>query len=479
MLKKICVLAVAMLVCVSTFFAQKISRHAAERDVTALRRILDRDHPAPTAYVSPDSLDRLLADLTRFSGDSIGLRDWEHRIRLALLPIGCGHTYLSANPRARVVKSPSIFPFQLFVSEGRAWVLAGLDSTQAGRLPVGAEVLRIGGKSMGQLSARLQQHQPSDGYNRTLGERTIRKDLFFNYLHRKYFGADSVNTVVWRTREGLLDSTTIRHVPDNKLASEPPLRDSTIQILHSAGKGRQVFYFHPERPDVGVLKIKSFRGKGKRLYRRAFRAMRKRDTPYLVIDLRDNLGGSFSSCVDLAQYVVDSTIDMRLSRRAFRTWRHQSFWSGPKRVAEIFAFDVFNPNLRWLRHGRMNYRLRYRPHRGRRRYDGQVFLLTNGWSFSASSVTATYLQAYSDAVLIGQETGGGARSNNGMVIPAFILPGSDIRLKIPQYNLDYQLGPDLGRGVMPDVPIRYTVDDVLARRDLEWLEVLRQIDARK
>ena len=120
------------------------------------------------------------------------------------------------------------------------------------------------------------------------------------------------------------------------------------------------------------------------------------------------------------------------------------------------------------------YRLRYKPNR-RVHFDGQVLLLTNGLSFSASSQTATYLKAVSNTISIGEETGGGAFANNGMQIPAFKLPASGLRIRVPQYHLDYRLGTDNGHGVMPDIPVQYQIEDVLNDRDLEWEAALRWI----
>jgi C-terminal processing protease CtpA/Prc len=255
----------------------------------------------------------------------------------------------------------------------------------------------------------------------------------------------------------------------------PP--DSTRKVLFRTKRGEQQFYFHPQYPDVGVLQIKEFHGRGNRVYRKAFREMHRRHTTSLVIDVRNNLGGSFSGSMNVARYVADESFQVRLSRPVWRTWRHQPLKTTLGRVGAIFKFDLLNLSPRWVRHGRFYYRLKFRP-RHRHHFDGQVVVLTNGWSFSASSLMATYVQTKCHrATVVGEETGGGARSNNGMQIPKFVLPASHIRLRIPQYNLDYRLGPDEGRGVLPDVPVHYGPAEVLAGRDLAWeaaLQVLKK-----
>lgn len=102
--------------------------------------------------------------------------------------------------------------------------------------------------------------------------------------------------------------------------------------------------------------------------------------------------------------------------------------------------------------------------------------MVNGWSFSASSLMAAFAQQYGEkVVVIGDESGGGSRSNNGLQIPGYTLPGSKIRVKIPSHNLDYLLGPDEGRGVIPDIPVQYTIKEILEVRDLYWEAVRQQI----
>lgn len=472
-----------LLVCFFPFSlaAQLLSRPEIDRDAAALHRLLTRTHPAPYAYISRDSLEHLLSEMTRFDGDSLPLREWEHRVRLVLIQVGCGHTYVAGNPRLKPAKDPAVFPLRTFTDGQNLWLLGSADTSgKAPRIPVGAQVDFLNGRRAADVVERLRRHQPSDGYNHTFGLRTVNSGLFFNYLHRKYFPADSVVDIVWHDSLGGTFTSTVRAVPVSRL-SEPPVAppDSARHILFHTRRHEQQFYFHPQHPDVGVLQIKAFHGRGSRVYRRAFREMKRRHTRALVIDVRNDLGGNFSSSVSIVRYVADERFQVVLSRPIRRTWRHQPLKTTLGRVGALFKFDVLNFSPRWVRNGHFFYRLKYRPRR-HNHFDGQVLVLTNGWSFSASSLMSAYVQAKCHrATVIGEETGGGARSNNGMQIPRFVLPASHLRLRIPQYNLDYRLGPDQGKGVVPDVPVRYTPADVLADRDLEMETALKLIEASK
>ena len=455
--------------------AQQLSTAQVQRDAKALERILFKVHPAPYAYISKDSIQKRLRAMTTFDGDSLSAKEWEIRVRRLLISVGCGHTYVAGKKRKSMpVTSRFALPFQVFSDSSRAWVARNTDSTRTTTIPPGSELIMIDNEPVEKVLDILHHHQSTDGYNQTFGERLLNKDLLFNYLYMKYLTFDSLYTVVWKDKDGMPKSDTVIGVRDKDLYSDDAKRDSTLKILYKTGKGVQYFYYHPQYPEIGVLNIREFHGKGSKLYLRAVKDLKKTHAKYLVIDLRDNTGGSFSSSINLIRHIANEPFKIKLHRRLFRSWHDQSILNHVNRLNSFLMFDIFNPNLRWIKNGKVMYRLKYRPNR-RVHFDGQVFLLTNGLSFSASSQTATYINAFSNAIIIGSETGGGAFANNGMQIPLFKLPESGLRIRVPQYHLDYRLGDDNGRGVMPDVLVKYQIEDILKGRDLEWEAVLDQI----
>ncbi len=456
--------------------AQKISRRNADRDVAALKRIFFKEHPAPFAYIGCDSVNAILNSLTRFEGDSLSLHQWEWRVRELLIRIGCGHTYMTGNPKLIAIKDPKVLPIDVFLNAQQIWLTGIRDSAQMDAIPKGAEILRINDLTAKEIIERLRRHQPSDGYNTSMGLRTINKPLYFSYFLRKYMLRDTLLRLTWRIENDTsLHQTNVKAIAEKDMIKVKALAaDTTRKILFHTKKNQQYFYFHPQHPDIGVLRSTAFRGKGTSLYKKAFKEMNRRKTPYLVIDVRDNLGGDFTSCMDIVTYISTEKLKMQGSRPLFRTWRHQPFKTVMGRIGAVLYLDVLKLRPRWIKHGKLKQRIQFRP-RKRRHYKGQVFVITNGWSFSASSLMATYLKEQSSAIIVGTETGGGARTNNGLIIPQFVLPGSRIRIKVPQYNLDYHLGPDQGQGVTPHIPTNYTVQDILDKRDLEWEAVLGKI----
>ncbi|MEL7123784.1 MAG: S41 family peptidase, partial [Bacteroidota bacterium] len=102
-------------------------------------------------------------------------------------------------------------------------------------------------------------------------------------------------------------------------------------------------------------------------------------------------------------------------------------------------------------------------------YDGKLFVLINGLTFSSGSALAADLKKTTNAIFIGEESGGvfeGPTGGNSIVIQ---LPNSKIMVRIsPQIHVGYKYQKHpFGRGVFPDYLIEYTIEDVLNGRDLE------------
>lgn len=454
-----------------------LSRKQAEEDAKALQTMVLKVHPASDAYISKDSFRNIIAGMLRFEGDSISAKDWEIRVRHALLPVGCGHTYMVPNAK-KGKKAKNVhynLPFRFYVQNDRVWVIGGADSLNTPVVPVGSEIIAVGARKIREASAFLRKHQPSDGFNTTFQKRVLNRDLFYNYLFSKYYAVDSVEYITWADRAGILHYQKVFCLKDDEMV---PLnqRDTTIKVLHHNRQKTQSFYFHPQDSNIGVLKLRSFSGRGgSKLYQQAMTELNAKKTPYLVIDLRDNTGGSFASSANLIRYTTSKKFTMNMSRRLFRSWRHQPWYNHIGRINSFVAFDLlYWGGKKWIRNGKVYYRLKFKPSK-KHHFNGQVFVLVNGMSFSASSQTATFIKENSNAVIIGQETGGGARAINGMQIPVFRLPESRLLIHIPQMHLDYRMGKDEGRGVLPHIETEYTIDDVLEKKDLEWESVFQWI----
>jgi C-terminal processing protease CtpA/Prc len=108
-------------------------------------------------------------------------------------------------------------------------------------------------------------------------------------------------------------------------------------------------------------------------------------------------------------------------------------------------------------------------------FNGQVYVLTNGPTFSASTLFCSAVKGQQNVQLIGEETGGGWHGNSGIMIPDITLPITKLRVRLPLFKIvQYNHVPKNGRGVMPDIYIPPTVEGVRKNLDRK-MQVVKEM----
>ena len=99
-------------------------------------------------------------------------------------------------------------------------------------------------------------------------------------------------------------------------------------------------------------------------------------------------------------------------------------------------------------------------------------MLIDGGSFSASSIISTNLMGSQRATFVGEETGGAFNGCVAGIMPVFVMPHSKIPVKFGLGVIrPYYKSPVDGRGIMPQVEIKPTLQDRINGKDpeLEWV----------
>jgi C-terminal processing protease CtpA/Prc len=120
----------------------------------------------------------------------------------------------------------------------------------------------------------------------------------------------------------------------------------------------------------------------------------------------------------------------------------------------------------------------FKPKR-KNHYNGKVYVLINGLTFSASTLFCNTIKGQENVILAGEETGGGWYGNSGILIPKIVLPNTKLRIRLPFFRLvQYQHIPIKGTGVAPDIYIGPDWRDVINDVDTK-LERVRQMISNK
>ena len=107
-------------------------------------------------------------------------------------------------------------------------------------------------------------------------------------------------------------------------------------------------------------------------------------------------------------------------------------------------------------------------------FDGKVIVLENGGSFSTTAEFLAKLKDLGRATIVGEESGGAFSGDTSGPSALLVLPNSHIQVPIHLLGYYMSVGHQQSgrRGILPDIPVRYTIDDILHGRDRDMLKAL-------
>jgi hypothetical protein len=425
-------------------------------------------HPAVGVYQSRSYYNGLFSDFVNSINDSLTEKDFRLKTKLVLDHLHCGHTevlyssrfYKEAN-RLKWNYSPYIF----LPVHDRVFMIADLNR-QDTLLKKGTEIRAINGIAVDSMLNYSKRFISSDGYNITAKDHYLQ--LGFNSYFPGLFGRPDTFEVSYRHGAEIKK----RRYGAIRLKSLPslPLGARSDSVYHNYRFAKIRYGYLDDAKTTMVMKIDKFsHSQDGYVYHKLFKKLRKNNTQNLVIDLRNNGGGSLSNSYRLLSYLMDTAVTQTL-RTGIRNYPYKKHTHGN------LAFKFTRLAYRLIGSHRMvndtdyfSYTIRPRK---KNHFDHRIFVLINGGSFSASCLVAAYLRTNPRAVFIGEETGGAQEGCNAGITPFYKLPNTGIRVRVPAFRVVNDVSPALtGHGIMPDHQVSYSLRDIMNRKDLELQKV--------
>lgn len=200
----------------------------------------------------------------------------------------------------------------------------------------------------------------------------------------------------------------------------------------------------------------------------AFETLVDRETPALLIDLRDNPGGDAAFSDPMIAWFADrpfrfySRFEVRVSQPAIE--------ANAKRLASGNGAGVSRQYAReYARHEigeTFQMEMPIVEPRVAPRYQGEVYVLINRHSFSNAATVAALIQDHGFATILGEETADLATTLGAM--EQFTLDHTRIAVGFPKALIVRPSGDETRRGVVPEVvietPLIESVDDPVLRK---------------
>lgn len=447
---------------------QPLSLEQVKEDIQILQQELKANHGGVYSYCTEAELDQFFAEkLAQVNGE---LRPLE-LYRLVGPVLGLvkdAHTAMSLpDPFYEYLDTKmKLLPFGVRQLQGKLYLTINLSGAES--IPVGAEILRINGRGTQDIFRELLPYFERDGENLTAPSRAL-SNLFMDYYgflieEPEVFNLDlrladgtekslEVPAGLWPEIERRVDAYWAARFPNStpKLPLSFALEDKVGWL--------KIRTFHPGR-------IKAGKQKSAKFYEQMFADLAKNKADKLVIDLRDNGGGSETEFIPLLRHLLDKpfTVYSELSTstqvlsspQLYPRDNLKKLNKAAKKTLSLQAgryHEVGNPATRSIAPVASP-------------FTGEVFVLINEKSASASGDFCGVLQHFDRAKFVGIETGGNPNTNTAGTTVRLVLPNSKIEVVIPL--LRYTIANDKdsnGRGVIPDFPVPLSPADLIEGND--------------
>jgi len=478
-------------------------------DFALFRRALEEAHPALYHYRTKRETDtefaRAEAKLTR----PMTILQFRNVLARVLAAIKDGHTGITRYPGDEIsalLASAKQFPLALKFDSTRAFVVLnqGLDE----RVKPGMEVLAINGQSLAKILQRILPHVPqggdiqtgqlhSLGFARGFHRLGSPGSTGFSDAYCLYIGNPPSYRITLRdplTRKTLVVDLSGVTPAEAAINAEKNAvnRDvlAGIRTLQIPGEQRTIRYLDAE--NTAILRTPHFSrspladalmgGSFPDFLVKAFAELKSRGPKTLIIDMRGNTGGYdvypglLFSYLTSKEFRSDEPSYVKTFQPSFKQYTNlpkidpltDAYWGS---AAGIWKPD---PNGGWLmteKYPTVGVRKPSENH-----FEGTVYVLIDGGSFSAASSFCATTDFYKRATFIGEETGGTAGCGGG---------GLDIGPTLPKSHLHVQISIEAGcsygtdkssyrRGTLPKHAVTQTIDDLAKGRDTV-LEFTREL----
>lgn len=462
----------------STCVAQTFSVEQVQSDFKFLRRILEEAHPGMYWYTPKDSMDRAFEQVFQQLNRPLTEKEVFYLWAPLITKINCGHTYLIHSQAFDAQKDDTFWlPFQSQIIGNQLFVKALGRNCSDTTLVRGTEILQVNDIPMTRIIEVTRQNCQADGYNQTF------KDYFPGLFRldetlNDYFGFKAPYRFLVKSPVGEIRESTVfsKHIPQPNVPQSTLSKQEIQKRKRDALEKLRSFRLLSQVPETMLVTCNGFRYDDFKTFDQlVFQTARTKKIKHLIIDLRNNPGGDTSIGDDILRYLLTKptynflTCDSPVSQLFFT-----------KQIAPAPKDHLFNPKqLKKMPNG--HYRRTVdgieliTPHPALH-FTGQVYVLTSGFTFSAGAILAGLLKAHTNALFIGQETGGGEAGCSGGLTSKVILPHTQLVVNFPHFRMETNTkAPNAGRGVMPHYPIHYTAQDIASGRDLELEKVVELI----
>lgn len=480
-----------------------------QRDVDYAYRKLQKNHPRLDLYLTKAQIDYKFDSFKQTIDKPLKPNDFYAKFYRVIGSLKHGHTDLipveyKTNHRELKRLKNTVGPLSqltFFWENDSIYLVKSLVKDSI--LKPGSQLLRIDSVSPYALKSKYSSALYGDGYNSTYYQNRLNRNFIHYFYSLENIPKDSIQFTF--SYQGKVYQHTIRRYkkevnPPQKISpkevgqivfpqpSTPLKKIKPFQYsLNPSTKAyTRTLTFPTNDSAVAILKIANFSyGDYKKDYAQIFQEIHRYQVKNLILDLRNNGGGRLADAHQLFTYLVEDDSDFLANQEiTSRVSLQRSVnkvvpWYTKPLVYPLSLLTYFithtnasqqiviGPSL-----SRLNLQSPRHP------YEGNLYVLINGGSYSSSALLATNLKEHQRAYFVGEETGGDEQGTVAGFMPKYKLPHSKLKLSIGSIFLQphyIESSTQKGHGLMPHQSIKPGLNDRLKNIDPELNWVLADI----
>ena len=482
-----------------------ISAENLKKDVDFTKHKLEQLHPKLYWYISEDQLNYQFDSLKTTIKNPLKPNEFFEKLAPVVAKIKEGHLRLYPYDKRLTRKEIKnlkkqkglLNRYNFTIDNDRIFVLD--NASNIPNMMVGTEILKIKDIAIPNLLEKYKPIINSDGENTTLQKYSMAR-RWTSFFTAEYGILDSVKIeakyqnevkTFYLHREKITQEEKKKTEQQNKKLTKSETGKTKDYNIVTKSFNRDL-QFPTKDSTIAYMKIKTFSGTySKKFYKQSFASLKNSPAKYLIIDVRDNLGGSLAEINNLYSYLVSEEFqfinDMQVTSRLsmFQANYFNDIPTFAQPIAAITyplyllgtAFSVKKKDDKFYLKNNGLFALK-RPKKNH--FTGKIYVLINGSSFSASSIISSKLKDKKRAFLVGEETGG---ANDGTVAGRYStmkLPNSKLRLPIGlmliQPNINFT---ETKKGVLPDHELIPTLAEILQKKDIQLQWIMEEIKKNK
>lgn len=425
-----------------------------QQDFVVFRDRYEKELANLYLYTQKPEMDRLFDSLYRQISPMTEMEFYKMITSVSsVIKDGHSNIYLSDATMDMQNKKGLFFPLKIVFKEERMFVVQ--DLSKENRIKKGSEILFINDSPVRTIYSELMKRQVRDGNNEAYANWILNN--YFRHYYSLIYGCPNQYKVTIKTGEGqqenvIVESLSYAQIQSNRVEREKPVKNKFIDSEYP-------FYFVDPINKLVNYKISTWDEKGiKGQIEQVFDTIEKGGYKTLIIDVRDNQGGNIDGAIQILKKLLDKPFN---------------YFNG---IYAVESVDAKGHKLK-LKSGGDFVKLQEPD---KKQFDGKVYVLINGGSFSNTASFCSQLQFHNRATFIGTETGGNKVVFSGEFgLKNFVtLPNTRIKCENSNYRLVVtDLGKNTGRGVIPDISIELSIEDLIKDEDVfleKAMEVIRK-----